>query len=92
MRLNFNEVKRKDIWSRLSGKGIYHHELAFLLDNSIRKIILSPQKLTDYLHLQYNSKVLEIGSGPGNFIVEISRIVTNGYIVLHDIQHEMLII
>jgi len=91
MKLNSNLVRWKDIWSRFSGKGIYPHELAFLLDNPIRKFILSPKKLANYLHLKQNSKVLEIGSGPGYFSLEIARRLTNGYIVLYDIQHEMLL-
>ena len=91
MMLNINISRLKDIWSRFSGKGIYPHELAFLLDNPIRKFILTPQKLADYLHLNDNSKVLEIGSGPGYFSLEVSRRLKNGYLVLYDIQHEMLL-
>ena len=55
----------KDIIKRLAGRGIYPHELAFLLDSPIRKLILSPNKLADRLHLSDSSIVLEIGSGPG---------------------------
>ncbi len=91
MMLNINISRLKDIWSRFSGKGIYPHELAFLLDNPIRKFILTPQKLADYLHPNDDSKVLEIGSGPGYFSLEVSRRLTNGYLVLYDIQHEMLL-
>lgn len=83
--------KWKDIWVRFSGKGIYPHKLAFLLDTPIRKFIISPIELAEHLHLNDNSKVLEIGSGPGYFSIEIAKIIKEGFIILFDIQHEMLL-
>ena len=57
--------KWRDIWLRFSGRGIYPHELSFLLNTSLRKLILSPVKFADSLNLNKNDCVLEIGSGPG---------------------------
>ena len=82
--------KLKDIWQRFSGHGIYPYELAFLLDNPLRKFIISPKKFVQYLHLNKDSKVLEIGSGPGYFSLEVAGIIHNGFLVLFDIQIEML--
>lgn len=83
--------KFKDIWNRFVGKGIYPHELSFLLDTQLRKLILSPKQLSNYLHLQENSIVLEIGSGPGYFSVEVAKRIPNGFIIIFDIQKEMLL-
>ena len=83
-------LKWKDIFKRLAGSGIFPHELAFLLDSPVRKLILSPKKLAERLHLSPSSKVLEIGSGPGYFSIEIARRIADGYIILSDIQVEML--
>jgi ubiquinone/menaquinone biosynthesis C-methylase UbiE len=80
----------KDIFQRLAGRGIYPHELAFLLDSPIRKLILSPRKLADRLHLSDSSVVLEIGSGPGYFSSEVAKRIPDGHLIFFDIQTEML--
>jgi ubiquinone/menaquinone biosynthesis C-methylase UbiE len=82
--------KWKDIWNRFAGNGIYPHELAFILDNPLRKFILSPSELVKNLHLTSVSSVLEIGSGPGYFSTEVSKNIPDGKVVLYDIQIEML--
>lgn len=80
----------KDVFKRLAGRGIYPHELAFLLDSPIRKLILSPNKLAERLHLSTESIVLEIGSGPGYFSSEIAKRIVDGHLIFFDIQTEML--
>lgn len=82
--------KWKDIWNRFSGNEIYPHELAFILDNPLRKFILSPSELVKNLHLTSVSSVLDFGSGPGYFSTEVSKKIPGGKIVLYDIQIEML--
>jgi ubiquinone/menaquinone biosynthesis C-methylase UbiE len=72
-------------------RGVYPQELAFLLDNPLRRFILSPRQLADILHLPVNADVLEIGPGPGYFSVEVARRIPNGQLVLLDIQPEMLV-
>ncbi|MBU1094850.1 MAG: methyltransferase domain-containing protein [Bacteroidetes bacterium] len=79
-----------DVFKRLSGRGIYPHELAFMLDSPIRKFILSPEKLIQRLHLSPNSIVLEIGPGPGYFSLEVAKRIPAGQLILFDIQSEML--
>jgi len=83
--------KLKDIWDRFSGKGVYPHELAFVLDSPLRNLILPAAKLADRLHLVEDSKVLEIGPGPGYFSPEVARRTPRGRLVLFDIQREMLV-
>ncbi len=85
-----NWIKWRDIWRRFSGRGVYPHELAFLLESPLRNLILSPPKLADRLHLSTNSSVLEIGPGPGFFSAEVARRIPGGRLVLFDIQSEML--
>jgi ubiquinone/menaquinone biosynthesis C-methylase UbiE len=88
----FKKIKKwRNVLKRLSGHGIYPYEMAFLLDNPIRKIILPPNKLVDRLNLKDNSGVLEIGSGPGYFVIETARRIPNGHLFSFDIQIEMLI-
>ncbi|MCK9279958.1 MAG: class I SAM-dependent methyltransferase [Melioribacteraceae bacterium] len=90
MKFSSSLLRWKDVFKRIAGEGIYPHELSFLLDSPIRKLILSPKKLVDRLHVSNNSKVLEIGSGPGYFSIEVAKRIPDGFLVLFDIQYEML--
>jgi ubiquinone/menaquinone biosynthesis C-methylase UbiE len=85
-----NMTKLREVWSRFSGKGVYPHELAFLLDSPLRKLILPARRLVDRLHLTKDARVLEIGPGPGYFSPEVARRIPEGELILFDIQHEML--
>lgn len=85
-----NVRKWIDIWHRFSGKGVYPHELAFVLDTPLRNLILPAARLVDRLHLTKDSRVLEIGPGPGYFSSEVARRIPAGELILLDIQREML--
>ena len=80
----------RQIIRRFFGKGICPYQLSFILDSPFRRLILSPQKLADRLHLEKDSRVLEIGPGTGYFSVEVAKRVPQGHLVLIDIQKEML--
>jgi ubiquinone/menaquinone biosynthesis C-methylase UbiE len=80
----------KEIISRFFSKGAYPHQLSFWLDFPLRRLILSPQKLADRLHLKENFKVLEVGSGSGYFSVEVARRIPQGHLELLDLQQKML--
>lgn len=82
--------KWKSLFKRLTGEGIYPQEFAFLLDNPIRKIIISPKALAKRLHLKPQLNVLELGCGPGYFSAEVTRNIYDGNIFLFDIQFDML--
>ncbi len=86
----FSLSRWQDVFKRLAGRGIYPHELAFLLDIPLRKLILSPHKIADHLHLTAGMRVLEIGPGPGYFSGAIARRIPAGQLTLLDIQLEML--
>ncbi len=73
-----------------SGKGVFPAKYAFTLLLPFRNVFLSPRKLLKRLDLQENHSVLEIGPGPGYFSTHIARKLSNGRLVLVDIQQQML--
>ncbi|MCP3965840.1 MAG: methyltransferase domain-containing protein [Lentisphaerae bacterium] len=62
----------------------------FTLLIPFRNIFLSPSKLIKRLKLKDNHTVLEIGPGPGYFSPKVAKFLTQGKLVLTDIQQEML--
>jgi len=81
----------RDVWRRFSGRGAYPHELAFVLTIPLRRLIQSPRTLVRRLHLQRDSRVLEVGPGPGYFSADVAREIPQGRLVLFDLQREMLL-
>ena len=80
----------KGILRRFFGKGIYPSQISFWLDFPLRRLILSPKRLANRLHLKEDDWVLEIGPGPGYFSVEVARRIPHGHLELFDLQNEML--
>jgi ubiquinone/menaquinone biosynthesis C-methylase UbiE len=80
----------KKVKNSFIGKGVFPPKYAFTLLIPFRNIFLSPKKLIQRLDLKENHHVLEIGPGPGYFSPHIARILTQGRLVLLDIQQEML--
>ncbi len=80
----------KDILKRGFGRGTCPYQLAFFLDFSLRRFILSPERLADRLELNATSRVLELGPGPGYFSRAVARRVPKGFLLLADVQREML--
>jgi ubiquinone/menaquinone biosynthesis C-methylase UbiE len=80
----------KDILKRGAGRGICPHQLAFLLEFSLRRFILSPERLAERLELHQAARVLELGSGPGYFSRAVAHRIPRGYPLLVDLQSEML--
>ena len=81
---------RESVIKRFAGKGVCPYQLSFTLDLPIRRLILSPERLADRLHLEVDSHVLEVGPGPGYFSVEVAQRVSSGRLDLLDVQKEML--
>jgi len=81
----------REVWRRFSGRGAYPHELAFLLTIPLRRLVQRPRTLVRRLQLQRDSRVLELGPGPGYFSVEVAREIPQGRLVLFDLQREMLV-
>lgn len=69
---------------------VFPHQLSWLLDNPLRRLIVSPNKLVDRLPFSDSSRVLELGPGPGYFSVALAARLGNGWLELCDLQPEML--
>jgi ubiquinone/menaquinone biosynthesis C-methylase UbiE len=85
-----NISKIKDVWKRFGERGMYPHQLAFLLLVPIRRIVLSPDKLVQHLDLIPTFRVLEVGPGPGFFSIAVAQSMSKGRLELVDVQLEML--
>lgn len=80
----------RDVLRRVTGRGTYPHQFAFLLLLPFRGLILSPKVLVQRLCPKQTSRVLEVGPGPGYFSIHVARSVPSGHLCLVDIQREML--
>lgn len=81
----------REIWRRSSTAGEpYPAELAFMLRNPLRRLILSPAQLLARLDLAPTDRVLELGPGPGYFSLAVARALPSGHLVLVDLQPAML--
>lgn len=89
-RLSDRIQRWREVWRKVSGRGQYPHELAFLLLFPGRSFVLSPKELTRRLALRPGMRVLEVGPGPGFFSIEVARSVRPARLVLLDAQIEML--
>ena len=72
------------------GVPYFPHQLSFLINNPIRRLLISPKRFADRLPLKPTSRVLEVGPGSGYFSVEVARRVPEGHLELLDLQPEML--
>jgi len=84
------QTNEKDIAKRFASKGVFPHQMAFTLLIPLRNIFLSPRKLIQRLELKSSFNVLEVGPGPGYFSVKIARMLTEGRLILADVQQKML--
>lgn len=82
--------KWKDLWTRFHGRGVYPHELAFLLQVPLRDLVFSRRELVEALRVSPSSVVLEIGPGPGYFSTSVARAIPAGRLELLDLQLPML--
>ena len=70
------------------GHSYYPHQLAFLIDNPLRRLLITPEEIARRLDVGAHSRVLEIGPGSGFFSVELARRAAR--VELFDLQPEML--
>ena len=66
------------------------HTMAKRLLHPLRGLILSPSRLVARLNLRPDSRVLELGPGPGYFSPALARALPEGRLIMVDIQQEML--
>ncbi len=80
----------RGVRGRVVGRGYFPHQLSWLIDNPVRRLLLTPPQLAERLPLTESSKVLEIGPGSGYFSTELARRIPRGWLDLLDLQPEML--
>ena len=86
-------ARLKNIIRGLTQAGsLFPHQVAFTLLIPLRALLLSPAELLRRLHPTADSRILEVGCGPGYFSPALARAVPQGELVLADIQPEMLAI
>jgi len=69
---------------------VYPYSEARGLLNPLRRLIVSPRELIQWMMLKPGARVLELGCGPGYFSPTLSKAVAPEGIVLFDLQREML--
>ena len=86
-------ARLKNIIRGLTQAGsLFPHQMAFTLLIPLRALLLSPAELLRRLQPTADSRILEVGCGPGYFSPALARAVPQGELVLADIQPEMLAI
>jgi ubiquinone/menaquinone biosynthesis C-methylase UbiE len=70
--------------------GIFPHQLSWLINNPLRRLIIAPQTLAMRLPLRESDRVLEIGPGSGYFSAALASRIPQGRLELFDVQPEML--
>lgn len=68
----------------------FPHQLAWLLNNPVRGLLLSPRVLLSRIPLRPTDRIVELGPGSGYFSLALSAAVPQGHLELVDVQPEML--
>lgn len=79
--------------ARLRGaifRGVFPHQVAWLLENPLRRVILKPETLAERVGIVPGSRVLELGPGSGYFSRHLAQRAGSGSVVLVDLQPQML--
>ena len=82
--------RAKSVWSRFMGRGVCPHELSFPLTLGVRRLIFKPETLVRQMALHGHERVLELGPGPGYFSPDVANALSEGHLILADIQGPML--
>ncbi len=78
------------LWALLGGKVVFPHQVSWLIDNPLRRLVLSPETLAKRLPLSDSSRILELGPGSGYCSAALAVRVPQGRLELFDLQPEML--
>jgi hypothetical protein len=55
-------TRLRSILQHAAGRGSFPHQLAFLIDNPLRRLLITPETLADRLALTPSARVLECRS------------------------------
>jgi len=83
----FDQIR---IWSRAIGRGVFPHQMTWILDFPGRGLIMSANTVAERLPVKPNARILEIGPGSGFYSVQVAKRIPDGFLTLLDIQSEML--
>ena len=78
------------ILSRAFGRGVFPHQMAWILNLPGRGVIMSANTVAERLPVKPCARVLEIGPGSGYYSLRVAERIPDGYLTLLDIQAEML--
>lgn len=78
------------IWSRAFGRGVFPHQMTWVLDMPGRGLIMSAQTVAGRLPVKPDAQVLEVGPGSGYYSTEVAKRIPEGRLTLLDVQAEML--
>jgi arsenite methyltransferase len=77
--------KRRVGWGRA-----FPHQLSWLINNPLRRLVVSPETFARRLSLSDSSRILELGPGSGYFSAALAERIPQGRLELFDLQPEML--
>lgn len=78
------------LWSRALGRGVFPHQLSWILDLPGRGLIMSAKTVARRLPVSADAQVLEVGPGSGYYSLEVAKRIPQGQLTLLDIQQGML--
>lgn len=71
-------------------RNYFPHQFSWLIDNPVRRLLISPEGLAGRIPVADDSCILEVGPGSGYFSVELARRAPRGRLELFDLQPQML--
>ncbi|WP_343125833.1 class I SAM-dependent methyltransferase [Gemmatimonas sp. UBA7669] len=80
----------QDLWRRGLGRGVFPHQLWWVLELPWRRVVLSPSRLVRQLPLRPDTVALELGPGSGYYSRHVATQLPAGRLILCDVQVEML--
>lgn len=84
-------MPRFDILRRAFGRGVFPHQMSWVLNLPGRGLIMPATTVAARLPVSPDAHVLEVGPGSGYYSVEAARRIPQGQLTLLDIQPEMLV-
>lgn len=79
-----------NILSRAFGRGVFPHQMSWILDLPGRGLIMSADTVAGRLPVRPDAQVLEVGPGSGYYSLAVARRIPQGRLTLLDIQQHFL--
>ncbi len=75
---------------RRLGRYFFPYQLSFLIDNPLRRCLVTPERLVGRIPVASGGRLLEVGPGSGFFSAALAEKVAHGRLDLIDVQPEMV--